>query len=326
VGGGVAGLETLLALRALAGARVELTLVAPDDEFVCRPLRTEELFEIHRRRRVSLGEAARGAGATFVAGTVDAVYPRAKAVVTCVGERFPYDALVLAVGAEPSPIIDNAITWDDRSGPELVGGLVREFEEGYGRSMAVVIPCGPGWPLRGYELALYIAFRASGMGMDAATTVVVQEPSPLWVLGSQTVEVISTELARAGVTVVSARRVELEPGRPITVVADPSGCRVEVDRVLALPTLHGRRIAGIPTDVDGFIAVDQHCRVRGLNDVWAAGDGTAFPVKSGGFAVEQAGVVGEDIAAAAGAHIEPRPFDPILHLPSGRLPMLTYLT
>jgi sulfide:quinone oxidoreductase len=33
-GGGVAGLEALLALRALAGTRVELTLVAPHDEFV----------------------------------------------------------------------------------------------------------------------------------------------------------------------------------------------------------------------------------------------------------------------------------------------------
>jgi sulfide:quinone oxidoreductase len=33
-GGGAAGLETMMALRALAGERVDLTLVAPDDEFV----------------------------------------------------------------------------------------------------------------------------------------------------------------------------------------------------------------------------------------------------------------------------------------------------
>jgi hypothetical protein len=85
--------------------------------------------------------------------------------------------------------------------------------------------------------------------------------------------------------------------------------------------------------------------------VWAAGDGTAFPVKSGGFAAEQADVVAEDIAATAGAGIEPRPFDPVLrehlaglpagrfleqwlvqgdralatHLPSAQLPVLTYL-
>jgi NADH dehydrogenase FAD-containing subunit len=33
-GGGVAGLETLLALRALAGDRVDVTIVAPELKFV----------------------------------------------------------------------------------------------------------------------------------------------------------------------------------------------------------------------------------------------------------------------------------------------------
>ena len=37
IGGGVAGLEALLALRKLAGDRVALTLVAKDDQFVDRP-------------------------------------------------------------------------------------------------------------------------------------------------------------------------------------------------------------------------------------------------------------------------------------------------
>ena len=35
-GGGVAGLETLIAVRSLAGDRADLVLVAPDDEFVYR--------------------------------------------------------------------------------------------------------------------------------------------------------------------------------------------------------------------------------------------------------------------------------------------------
>ena len=61
----------------------------------------------------------------------------------------------------------------------------------------------------------------------------------------------------------------------------------------------------------------------GLDAVWAAGDVTAFPLKSGGFAADQAGVAAEDIAAAAGAAIEPRPFDPVgreelAGLPAGR--------
>jgi sulfide:quinone oxidoreductase len=106
-------------------------------------------------------------------------------------------------------------------------------------------------------------------------------------------------------------------------VLHPSGQRIEVGRVLALPALRGRPIPGIPTDEDGFIVVDEHCRALGLDGVWAAGDGTAFPLKSGGFAVEQADVAARDIAATAGAAVETRPFDPhareeLAGLPAGR--------
>ena len=50
--------------------------------------------------------------------------------------------------------------------------------------------------------------------------------------------------------------------------------------------------------------------MRGLDGVWAAGDITDFPLKSGGFAAEQADVASEDLAAVAGAAIEPRPSIP----------------
>ena len=46
--------------------------------------------------------------------------------------------------------------------------------------------------------------------------------------------------------------------------------------------------------------------------VYAAGDGTAFPIKQGGLATQQADAVAETIAAAVGAPIEPEPFRPVL--------------
>jgi hypothetical protein len=70
---------------------------------------------------------------------------------------------------------------------------------------------------------------------------------------------------------------------------------------------------------------DEHCRVRGLDCVWAAGDGTAFPLKSGGFAAEQADVAAQDIAAGAGAAVEPRPFDPTDRAELSGLPSGCYL-
>src|SRR4051812_42839041 len=44
VGGGVAGLEALLGLRAMAEDRVQLTLVAPEPDFSYRPLAVAEPF------------------------------------------------------------------------------------------------------------------------------------------------------------------------------------------------------------------------------------------------------------------------------------------
>jgi sulfide:quinone oxidoreductase len=351
-GGGVAGLETLTALAALAGERVELTLVAPEDEFVYRPLTVEEPFAVGRLRQIPLLDAARDAKAAFAAGSIEGVDPDGKIVSISEGKRLRYDALVLAVGAKAMPVVDHALTWDDRSDAETLGGLLEDFEQGYSRRLAVVIPPGPAWPLRAYELALLITLRAKSMSVEAETTIVTPERSPLAVLGSRAVERVSEELEQAGIAVASAAHVDVEPGHAATIVMQPSGRRLEVDRVIALPALHGRAIAGIPADADGFLDVDQYCRVRGLEHVWAVGDGTAFPLKSGGFASEQADVAAEDIAAAAGADVEPHRFDPVHHeelggLPAGRflnkwlatddealttdlpivgLPVLTYLT
>ena len=121
-GGGVAGLESLMALRSLAGGRVELTLIAPEDEFVYRPLGVEAPFAVGRTRRVTLQTAAREAGAAYLAATVEAVDAEARTVRTSAKDRVGYDALVLAVGAEVVPAVDNVLTWDDRAGAECSGG------------------------------------------------------------------------------------------------------------------------------------------------------------------------------------------------------------
>jgi sulfide:quinone oxidoreductase len=68
----------------------------------------------------------------------------------------------------------------------------------------------------------------------------------------------------------------------------------------------------VPSDVHGFIPVDAHGRVAGLNEVYAAGDITAFPLKQGGLAAQHADAVAEAIAADAGAAVTPRPFSPVL--------------
>jgi sulfide:quinone oxidoreductase len=325
-GGGVAGLETLMGVRALVGDRAQVTMVAPDDEFVFRPLAVEEPFPVGRPRRVPLAAAAHQAGAEFLSTTVTAVDPGRRAATTSGGDQLDYDALVLAVGAEPMPAVAHALSWDDRADAEVLGGLLQDIEQGYNRRVAVIIPPGPGWPLRGYEIALWISLEGKGMGVDAEVTLVTPDPAPLMLLGDRAVDAVSRELDKAGVTVVAASHADVEPGRSPTVVLRPSAQRHEVDRVLALPVLRGRSIPGVPADADGFVDVDGHCRVRGLEGVWAAGDATSFPVKSGGLAAEQADAVAEDVAAAAGAPVEPTPFDPAVREEVGGLPAGRFLS
>jgi sulfide:quinone oxidoreductase len=52
--------------------------------------------------------------------------------------------------------------------------------------------------------------------------------------------------------------------------------------------------------------------VIGIENVFAAGDVTAFPVKQGGIATQEADAAAEAIAAAAGCEVDPSPFDPVL--------------
>ena len=87
---------------------------------------------------------------------------------------------------------------------------------------------------------------------------------------------------------------------------------VDADQVVALPRMRGPGLAGLPHDEQGFIPIDRHARVRGVDDVFAAGDATDFPIKQGGLAAQQADAAAEMIAAWARAPVQPHPFEPIL--------------
>ena len=88
--------------------------------------------------------------------------------------------------------------------------------------------------------------------------------------------------------------------------------RIDVSRTIALPVPAGPAIAGLPADPGGFIPVDEHGRVPGIEDVYAAGDATTFPIKQGGLAAQQAVAAAEAIAARHGADLDPQPFRPVL--------------
>ena len=113
-------------------------------------------------------------------------------------------------------------------------------------------------------------------------------------------ELVASRLSDAGVS--------LRTGADADRVVDgrlhlKSGEELDPAAVVALPGLRVPAVPGLPQRNGGFVQTDVSMRASGLEDVWAAGDATWFPVKQGGLAAQQADVAARGIAAASGAHV-----------------------
>jgi len=309
-GGGVAALETLIALRDLAGDRVAITLLAPDTSFIYRPMTVAEPFAMGHAESYELSRIAEQFDARLVQDVVAEVSPLERALRTGSGRVLGYDHLVLATGARATRAHEHAITFGEDREEEALHGLLRDAEEGYAKRIAFVVPNETTWTLPLYELALMTAREAWSMGADRLEIVfVTPEDRPLAIFGGPASDTVADLLDGAAIEFVGSAYTTVARGH---LIIDPGGRRIDVDRVVTLPRLEGLRIPGVPSDPGGFVPVDDHGRVAGVEGIYAAGDGTAFPIKQGGLATQQADAVAETIAAAAGASIEPKPFRPVL--------------
>ncbi|MGN6169834.1 MAG: FAD-dependent oxidoreductase [Solirubrobacteraceae bacterium] len=312
-GGGVAGLEALLALRDLAGDRVEMALLSPEPEFVYRPMAVAEPFGRGQAARHELKRIVADVGAELIEGALAEVDGGRRVAVTASGERLSYDALLVAVGADSEPAFRRVLTWTPESDPELFGGLLRDLDEGYVKSVAFVVPPGVAWSLPAYELALMTAWQAWGMGHDdVRVTVYTPEDAPLGLFGAAAACAVRHDLEEAGVDAETGVYLSEDPGDSGRLVLHPGERVLEAERVVALPRAVGPDLPGLPSNARGFILTDLHGKVPGVDGVWAAGDAIAFPVKQGGLASQQADAAAESIAAVAGADLEPRPYRPVL--------------
>ena len=292
VGGGVAGVELALALHDLAGSRVRMTLVAPQRDVELHALRTAEPFAADQMPRHSLKDLTDRVGAELISDTVVAVHPERHAVRLAETGTLNYDELVLAVGARHRTAFARAITFTGDASTLPYNGLLADLEEHWTRSVAFVVPPGTTWPLPLYELALMTAHQVRSMGIDdARIELVTPEATPLALFGPRASQAVADLLEQAGVSFRGATYARSGADGHLELL--PSGDTLDAERVVALPTIEGPQIGGIPGDERGFIPVDEHGRVRGVDAVYAAGDGTTFPVKQGGLACQQADAIAE---------------------------------
>ena len=311
-GGGVAALEGALALRDLAGERITTTLLAPDPEFVYRPMRVREPFAYSEARRYPLDEIARDIGVELRQDGFKRLERDRRIVHTVGGDQLEYDALVLALGATRRPRFKHALTLDDARIDEQLHGLIQDVEGGYVHKLAFISPSRMPWPLPMYELALMTAKRAHDMGTEVSITVATPEDAPLAVFGQTVSDAVGQLLMEHGILVIPSARCETPNPGELSVY--PGARRLLLDRIVALPELYGPSTPGVPKSApDGFLPVDVHCQVRGVDRVFAAGDAIDFAVKHGGMAAQEADTAAQKIAALAGAPVEPTPFHPVIH-------------
>jgi sulfide:quinone oxidoreductase len=297
-GGGVAALETVLALHALAGTRVQIELLAPSGEYADRPASVLAPFTTAPGPQVPLDAL----GVARHRGSLASVDPDRHKVRTTDGGRLSYDRLVVATGAHMVDGVPGTLTFRGAINAGAVDGAIRTAPS----HVLFVAPPDTGWHLPLYELALLTAHELPD-GPDL--TVVSAEPRPLDVFGPTASDALARLLQRAGVDFVGGTQAT---GYVSDALLTADGRMLRADAAISLPRVHGRFLEGLPVDERGFIPIDAHARVVGAPDVFAAGDITTEPIKQGGLASQQADAAAEAIAAEAGATVIPRPYRRVL--------------
>jgi sulfide:quinone oxidoreductase len=309
-GGGIAALETALALDRLARGRVAVELISPRRDFVFRPRPGWTPLGAGPAARFDLDAVATEMGARYRSDALAAVRVAEQEAVTKRGAVLPYDALVVAHGATAERSIRGAITFWTRDDEPALRQVLSALEQGELARIALAVPGDMPWSLPLYELALKLADQVNAPASgDERIVIATPERRPLELFGDDAVRAVETALREHGIQIRTGAAPLAFVDGGLTL---DSGEVIEAGQVIALPRMIGREIAGLPTDELGFLPTDADGRVRGLDAVYAAGDATAFPVKQGVFAGPQADAAAEHLAARLGAALQPTPFHPVL--------------
>src|SRR5919202_473696 len=166
-GGGFAAVEAMLALRALCGSRVSVTLVSPRPTLDYRPAATLESCDDGPPLRYGLGAIAADVGAGYRRDALAAVAPEAGRVRLASFAQLGYDALILALGTRPRASVPGATTFRDQ------------------RDVA--------------HVRRVCAARAAAGPHDVDIALVTPEHAPLEILGERATALVRDLLAERGV-------------------------------------------------------------------------------------------------------------------------------
>jgi sulfide:quinone oxidoreductase len=219
-----------------------------------------------------------------------------------------YDFSIVCAGGRRRPALEGAITFPGTE-PLRIGELLAPERDN--ARMAFVVPPGVVWALPIYELALMTQrYARTHHRHEVEVTIYTPEESPLALFGPAASATVGELLAGRGIAVETDTFVHEDAAGGLTTT--PGDRPLSADVVVAVPAMDGPAIPGLPADEGGFIPIDEHARVRGVDGVYAAGDGTDFPIKQGGLATQQADAAASHLAHRLGAAVPVEPFHPVL--------------
>ena len=322
LGSGFAALETAFLLRMRLHEQVDIRLVAEREEFLFRPNSIYVPFGADPESlRVDLHKAFGKRDIDFEQGTVAEVDPHHKFVSTADGQRFSYDKLVVATGADtnveeiPGLAENSATIWTTDSMLEVR----KRFEEARDRAkrgerQRILFLVPPNNKCSGplYEIVFMLEtwLRRQHVREHVDITWSTYEHGFIQAFGPRLNDLVTEEFAD--------RKIDGHLEEVVTEVTAgevhyADGSTRGFDHLIAFPPyVSAVRYDGLGSDERGFVHTELETRQAvGHPDVYVPGDAGDFPIKQAFLAFLQADAVANHITAEVSGRPFDQPFDSV---------------
>jgi sulfide:quinone oxidoreductase len=322
LGGGFAALESAFLLRMRLGERADIRLVSDREHFVFRPNSIYVPFGTDPASLlVGLRRPLARRRINFERGAVAEVDPDRRFVGLEDGQRFRYDKLIVATGAdthagEVPGLSEHAATiWTTDS----MLDVRRRFTEVHDRSwhgerQRVLFLVPPNNKCSGplYEIVFMLEtwLRREGARGPVEITWSTYEHGFIQAFGPRLHDLVTEQFAAREIDGHTNERVrEVVAGE----VRYEDGSTRPYDQLIAFPPyVSAVRYPALASDDRGFLATELETRLAaGHDDIYVPGDAGDFPIKQAFLAFLQADTVAEHIAADVQGRPFTAPFDPV---------------
>jgi sulfide:quinone oxidoreductase len=322
LGGGFAALESAFLLRMRLGDKADIRLISDRGHFVFRP---NSIYVPFGKDPASLLVALRKPLArrhiNFERGRVAELDSYARFVRLDDGQRFRYDKLIVATGAdthaeEVPGLTEHAATiWTTDS----MLDVRRRFAEVRDRALSgdrqrVLFLVPPNNKCSGplYEIAFMLEtwLRRAGAREHVDITWSTYEAGFIQAFGPRLHELVTAQFAERGIDGHTDEVVtEIVPGEARYADGSTRG----FDQLIAFPPyVAAVRYPALDSDDRGFVTTELETRLAaGHDDVYVPGDAGDFPIKQAFLAFLQADTVAEHIAADVTGKPFRALFDPV---------------